>query len=229
MVLSLFSLYLLSERSKSDVDKKPAPGGSDDTSGKKKARRLEFSEEGKTQAEHGAPNSSEDEEAIPGSSSGRHLITFNFQLTLWLDMIYTSKFFVTLILSIFENDFSHFLITLISFSDGASEAESDEIPLTGFSPRLTAPKPVALFAHQPSDTTTLQSLDQLAVPLASGPTVQNPFLDKNRPTTLLEAGLTVTTPTKRVTGPHGTPPGPSAIPVGDLSPPMVAPSSAKCK
>ena len=228
MILSLFSLYLLSERSKSDADKKPAPGGSDDTSSKKKARRLEFSEKSKPEAEHGDPSEAEDEEPISGSS-GRYLITFNFQLTLRLDMIYISKFFVTLLLSIFENDFTPFLITLISFSDGGSEPESEEFPLTDTPLRMTAPKPVALYAHQPFDTTTLPGLDQLAVPLASGLPVQNPFLDQNPPTTLLEAGLTVTTPTKRVTGPHGTPPAPSAFHVTDMSPPMVAPSSARCK
>ena len=86
--------------------------------------------------------------------------------------------------------------------------------------------PVGLYAHQPSEQEP-KSLQELAVPLASGQAVQNPFLDPNPPVTMMAAGLVVTTPTEQMPGPHGTPPGPCAVKVG--SPPLVAPSSSACK
>ncbi len=77
MVLSLFSISLLSEPSKSDTGKEPSPEGSDDSSSKKAPRRLEFAEKGETQAEQDATSSSDEVKTIPGNSSGRHLITAN--------------------------------------------------------------------------------------------------------------------------------------------------------
>ena len=80
---------------------------------------------------------------------------------------------------------------------------------------MDAPYPIALFRNQPASQNPPQNSGDLALPGESS--YSNPFLDPNPPLTMVDAGLEVRT---TMPGEHGTPPGPSAVPV-QMSPPTV--------